>query len=427
MTPEPPLHLFDAFGVEIEYMTVRADSLDVLPVADEVIREVAGDFVSDVELEDIHWSNELVLHVIELKTAGPAKRLEALPAQFQDHVGRINRLLEPLGGRLMPSAMHPWMDPRHEMRLWPHEYNPVYAAYHRIFDCRGHGWANLQSVHLNLPFAGDEEFARLHAAVRLLLPVMPALAASSPAVESRLTGLLDNRMDAYRRNSRVIPSIAGRVIPEPVFTREAYERSILARMYRDIAPYDPEGILRHEWLNSRGAIPRFERNTIEIRVLDVQECPLADVAICAAVAEALEALVAQRWTDLQTQQSFPTEPLEAIFLATIREAERAVIRNREYLEQFGFPGLSGCTAQELWQHLAEALGLLAQQHTRPWQEPLRVILRHGPLARRIQDCLDRDGRSKADGSIPLAPERMAAVYRQLCDCLAAGKMFQGCE
>ena len=53
--------------------------------------------------------------------------------------------------------MHPWMDPR-AASLWPHEYGEVYAAYDRIFDCRRHGWANLQSVHLNLPFADEREF-----------------------------------------------------------------------------------------------------------------------------------------------------------------------------------------------------------------------------------------------------------------------------
>jgi hypothetical protein len=32
-------------------------------------------------------------------------------------------------------------------------------------------------------------------------------------------------------------------------------------------------VLRHEWVNARGAIARFDRSAIEIRVLDVAECP----------------------------------------------------------------------------------------------------------------------------------------------------------
>ena len=30
-----------------------------------------------------------------------------------------------------------------------------------------------QSTHLNLPFYDDEEFAKLHAAVRMILPILP--------------------------------------------------------------------------------------------------------------------------------------------------------------------------------------------------------------------------------------------------------------
>src|SRR5690606_30349750 len=126
----------------------------------------------------------------------------------------------------------------------------------RIFDCRGHGWANLQSVHLNLPFANDDQFGRLHAAIRLLLPLLPALAASSPLIESRRSGLLDTRLDVYRSNAARIPSVSGQVIPEPVYTRSDYDREILQRMYRDVAPFDPDGTLQHEWLNARGAIAR---------------------------------------------------------------------------------------------------------------------------------------------------------------------------
>lgn len=415
MNDDSPLRLFEGFGVELEYMIVDRDTLSVLPVTDKVLHAVAGEYVSDVEWEDMAWSNELVLHVIELKTNGPAAALEGLPQKFTEHAARINDLLKPLNGLLMPSAMHPWMDPRREMRLWPHEYSPVYESFNRIFGCQGHGWANLQSVHINLPFADDAEFARLHAAIRLVLPLMPALAASSPVVERRLTGLLDNRLNVYRINSRIIPSITGKVIPEPVFTQRDYEIRILQKMYRDIAPHDPEGILQHEWLNARGAIARFDRNTIEIRVLDVQECPLADLAISAAIVAVLEALTSERWTDLSRQQAWAVEPLENILLAAINDAELAVIADRRYLEMFGFSSPKSCTAGELWQHLVETLLPPSSEKAQVWLEALRIILQQGSLARRLVKALGDD----------LSPEHIAAVYRELCGCLAAGTMFPG--
>jgi gamma-glutamyl:cysteine ligase YbdK (ATP-grasp superfamily) len=405
-----PLSLFQGFGVELEYMIVDADSLSVKPIADEVLRAAGGEITSEVELGEIAWSNELALHVIELKTNGPAEALAPLPALFQEHVAKINDILAAHGARLMPTAMHPWMDPDRELRLWPHDYNPIYETYNRIFDCRGHGWANLQSVHLNLPFADDEEFGRLHAAIRLVLPILPALAAGSPVMERRLTGLQDTRMEVYRTNSRRIPSITGAVIPEPVFTQRDYDRLIFQRMFDDIAPHDPEKILQHEFLNSRGAIARFSRNAIEIRVLDVQECPLADVAICAAAAAVLKALTDQRWTPTAEQQSVATEPLSALFQATIRDAEQTRVEDAPYLRQFGVDE-PGITAGDLWQHLVDALMPPAE----PWSTPLQTIVDHGPLSRRI---------TRALGDAP-QPNGLFDVYRELCDCLATGRMYVG--
>ena len=62
-------------------------------------------------------------------------------------------------------------------------------AFDRIFSCQGHGWANLQSMHINLPFADDAEFGRLHAAIRFLLPLLPGLTASSPVMDGAVTGI----------------------------------------------------------------------------------------------------------------------------------------------------------------------------------------------------------------------------------------------
>ncbi len=406
MSP-PPLGLFDAYGVELEYMIVDAETLSIKPIADRLLEAVAGEITSEVEQGEISWSNELALHVVELKTTRPAGSLEPVPALFQASVDRINELLWPLGARLLPTAMHPWMNPDKELKLWPHDYSEFYKTFDRIFDCRGHGWANLQSVHLNLPFADDAQFGPLHAAVRLLLPIMPALAASSPIVERRVTGLLDSRLDAYRTNAQSVPSVTGLVVPEPVFTRHDYEQTILEPMYRAMEPLDPEGILRHEWCNARGAIARFERNTIEVRVLDMQEQPLADVAICAAVSRTLRAMIDGRWTGRTEQRSLPTETLAGILDEVIRDGERAVIRDRVFLAQFGVAA-TAVEAGALWSGLIEQL----IDRSSTWRAPLETILTAGPLARRILRALGDD-----------PADRLLPVYRRLAECLAEGTLF----
>lgn len=404
------LRLFEGLGVELEYMIVDSETLSVKPVSDEVLKSLCGNYASEVEVGDFCWSNELVLHVLEVKTNGPSRHLEALPEGFQSQVTRINEILRPLGAQLMPTAMHPWMDPDTESRLWPHEYNLVYESYHRIFDCRGHGWSNLQSVHANLPFSSEEEFGRLHAAIRLLLPLLPALAASSPILDARVTGILDNRLEVYRENQKRVPSITGQVVPEAVFTRRDYEEQILQAIYQEIAPLDPEKILQYEWLNSRGAIARFDRNTIEIRVLDMQECPKADIAVCCLIVAVLRELVREAWTGWEQQKAWETTPLAALFRRTAVQAEETVIEDPAYLECFGLSS-DCCTAGELWEHLAEAVPWPAS--LAPLQEPIQLILQQGPLARRIL---------RAVGPDP-SLEHLRSVYRELCGCLAAGQMF----
>jgi carboxylate-amine ligase len=420
MTDEPPspllhaLHAFCGYGIELEYMIVDRGTLSVLPIADRLLHGMPGNDGNEVQRGLLGWSNEFVLHVIEVKNLRPIAALSMLPDAFQDEVNCINETLEALGARLMPSAMHPWMDPRKETRIWPHDNEAIYRIYDRIFDSKSHGWANLQSMHVNLPFANDMEFARLHAAVRLVLPILPALAASSPIVDGHATGWADYRMHVYADNAKNIPSIAGMVVPETITSRSAYEQRILAPMYCDIAPHDPEQVLRHEWLNSRGAIARFDRNAIEIRVIDTQECPRADLAIAAATASVVRALYRERKTSLIEQQEMPTNALAYILRDCARDAEQAVISHAEYLRLLGFPERRG-SAREVWNYLIDEMQRDDPVHAGLWEEPLRTILEQGPLARRILRAVGDDD----------PPKRLRAVYEELCGCLGEGRMFLG--
>jgi gamma-glutamyl:cysteine ligase YbdK (ATP-grasp superfamily) len=373
--------LFSVTGIELEYMIVDRETLAVKPIADAILGPEG-----ELDLGPIEASNELVLHVLELKTAGPVPTLAGVAENFQAAVRDVNRRLEPHNAMLLPSGMHPFMDPDTEMRLWPHGGNEIYAAFDRIFDCRGHGWANLQSMHINLPFDGDAEFGKLHAAVRALLPILPALAASSPIEAGKPTGLLDTRLEHYRTNAARVPSVSGAVVPEALFygTREEYERDVLGRIYRDLEPHDPDGILRHEWVNARGAIARFDRSAIEIRVLDVAECPAADLAIATAVIAVLRALCDESLSRYTAQCKLATPALASVLRDVTRDADRAVVRDPELLKVLGFPGRASDapTASDVWQHLIETTLGDAPEHLLT-RARLEVIRREGPLARRL--------------------------------------------
>ncbi|AHM58587.1 GCS2 glutamate--cysteine ligase [Flammeovirgaceae bacterium 311] len=401
--------LFEVYGVEMEYMIVDQTTLSVKAVADELLRKMAGQYVGDYENGTIDWSNELVNHVLEIKTHKPAASLSGLEKHFHANVLEINKQLESLGAMLLPTGAHPLMDPFTETRLWEHESKDIYNLYNRIFDCRGHGWSNLQSTHINLPFAGDDEFKQLHAAIRLLLPIIPALSASTPLLDGKSTGYLDTRLETYRHNQKKIPVIAGKVIPEPVFSKQAYYDQIFYPISKAIAPYDTEGVLDKHFLNSRGAIARFDRGAIEIRIIDIQECPLADIAILSIIKECLMALVNQEWAGLEEQTGWSEDSLASIFLAVIKNGENTIIDNKQYLQLFGLQEAS-LSAGELWQHLLEKV---TDRIDAPYKAVINTILQRGTLSTRILASLNHDYR----------PEAIREVYRQLSHSLVTNQQF----
>ena len=58
------LGLFEGYGIELEYMIVDRETLDVRPIADELLRAASGGdaYVSDVELDTIAWSKTFQFH-----------------------------------------------------------------------------------------------------------------------------------------------------------------------------------------------------------------------------------------------------------------------------------------------------------------------------------------------------------------------------
>ncbi len=141
----------------------------------------------------------------------------------------------------------------------------------------------------------------------------------------------------------------------------------------------------------------------------MQECPLADLAICAVISEALSALTRQRWTTTAQQQAFPTEPLAEMLRATTRDADQTVIAHPDFLAHFGLAS-PRLTAAEVWHDLLETL----IDKEGPWWKPLQTIMQHGPLSRRITNALHADNDNAHD---------LFHVYQRLCECLATGHMF----
>jgi gamma-glutamyl:cysteine ligase YbdK (ATP-grasp superfamily) len=400
-------HLLHARGIEIEYAIVSTDTFEPLPIADWLLSRAGGRVTNEAALGDITLSNELALHVIELKLPEPVSSFDGVAERFQRAARAVNELLAEQGAQLLPTGMHPLMVPRTEALLWPHGDAEIYREFHRLFDCARHGWTNLQSTHLNLSFDGDEEFARLHAAVRLVLPLIPGLAASSPVVEGVTDGSLCQRLHFYRTNSALAPSITGSVVPEPVYSEADYARRVFVPIRRDLERLGERRLLDPQWVNARGAIARFDRGSVEIRLFDTQEHPAADVAVVSAVADLVRAVVLERWVGHGVQCAWDTQRLDGILRASSREGGAAVVTDREYLELFGLRRRT--TVAEIWNVVLAELMPADSTH----RDPVQRIVNHGCLARRIQRRLGPDPRRS----------KVVEVYQDLAACLHEGRGF----
>ena len=401
--------IFSVLGIEIEYMLVDKETLAVQPKSDLILQLLAGKQINEVVLGEIAVSNELVMHVIELKNNGPKAPNHLVTDQFQDTILKLQPILEAHHLQLLPTGAHPWMNPLLETKRWPHGNKAIYEQFDSIFNCQGHGWANLQSMHVNLPFNNDEEFCQLHNTIRLLLPLLPALAASSPLLESKPTGLLNSRLDFYAKNQQRIPSISGQIIPEFIRSEEQYQAQILKPMYRDISPFDPQGILQHEWLNSRAAIPKFDVQAIEIRILDTQECVTADIAIASVIHAILK-----RWYNsgsrLFQEKIGATESLKALYDQSLKTGLAVPIEDGSLFEQWQLPRKPGMSIRDAWSLLIESVSTDLNQKS---QLALEHILHHGNLSERILRACAHD----------FSKEKMTRIYQQLGGCLLKNQQF----
>jgi gamma-glutamyl:cysteine ligase YbdK (ATP-grasp superfamily) len=383
-----------------------------------LFRALAGRACSDVQMDGIEMSNELADHVFEIKTAQPEADLAKSEKLLAAGVAKVCRLArEKFGASLLPTGMHPFFDPA-EGRTWRRAGRQVYDAYARLFDVQRHGWMNVQSCHLNLPFGEEEETVAMHNAAACLLPYLPSLTASSPVYDARLGPLVNNRLGFYRANQARFPEIAGDVIPEYVRSLADYRTRILGPIYRRVRATPGGEPLRHEWVNSRGVILRFMRSAVEIRILDTQECVKMDAACAAVTRAALRVMTAElregRWR-------LPEHgALVADFGLVVAEGRAAPVEAPHLRDWLGLAG-RGLTAKKVMRAVAARASDALARSERAYLPLVEARLDQGNLSERIRKKLLRwaDG----EGKLPVA--KIVPVYGELQRCLETNQVWEG--
>lgn len=406
-----PYELFEVTGLELEYAVVDRADLRPRCLVEDGFRVLAGRPASDLEFDDVGFSNELAAHVFEMKTLDPVRDLALAEAALVRGLRRFAAVLhERFGARLLPTGMHPLMRPE-DTHLWRRSGRAIYETYARLFPIHEHGWLNVQSCQVNLPFGPDDaSIAALHNATACVLPYLPALAASSPLVEGRPGDAVCNRMASYAANQRRIPAIAGTIVPEYMTSRDQYRRDVLQRIYSDLDRVPGTARIRHEFVNSRGAILRFDRSALEIRVLDLQECVKMDVAMAVFARLATKSFVhmLHEGSVRLPEHSLLVED----YRACVTEGRRAEVEATHVLAAAGYrPGTA--TAETALLLLLD----LAHAESGPGDAPyLRLVeerIRRGNLSERILRAAALERRASD-------AERHAAilgVYGELAGCL----------
>jgi gamma-glutamyl:cysteine ligase YbdK (ATP-grasp superfamily) len=310
----------EVFGPEHEYSLVNQD-LSPMPISDKIIKGYCGKIVNFIELPKFTFGKELQLHVMEIKANEPFKSPVQFEETMQNAVETLSGIVQKHGVNLLGTGMHPLLR-LNETAVWPHYHRKIYGKFAKIFNLNQHGWLNIQSFHLNLPYQQEADGARIHNYLANLAAYLPAVAASSPIYEGKNGTAVDNRLEFYKVNQKEIPSVTGEVIPEYAKSLSQYKRDVIGGYTADLAKADTsKTLLWREWVNSRGVIFRFDRRALEVRVMDEQECVKSDVALSCFIRAALRGL-------MKTDAEFlPHDLLVHDFNATVKDGLNAKVNN----------------------------------------------------------------------------------------------------
>jgi len=387
-------------GPEHEFAIIDQD-LKALPISDKVIKKIHGRIVNNVQIGRCILGKELQSHVLEFKATEPFETPKVFEEVMYDAVIQILELLQQeFDASLLGTGMHPFLE-LSDARVWSHRDRRIYEAFDRIFDIHQHGWLNIQCYQLNLPFSNEQEGVILYNQIANILPYLPAVSASSPVYESRIGRYKDNRLHFYRINQKEVPSITGAVIPRYINSFDTYRRLTIEKYLSDLSKIGAPSFLMGDWVNSRGAIYRFDRKSIEIRIMDEQECIKSDVALSCFIRAILRGL-------MEDENCFRFELLNNDFNAIVKHGLDADVL---------YPNTS--TAREVCWHLYKIARDYSTDEERDYLKIVRERIRYGSLSDLIVKQIKEKSKSKKTCS-----DALFSVYSSLSECLSNNKVFQ---
>jgi gamma-glutamyl:cysteine ligase YbdK (ATP-grasp superfamily) len=371
------------------------DELQALPIVDKIIKTYCGKIMNFVELPKFTFGKEMQLHVMEIKANKPFRSPEVDEETMQNAVETLSDFIgKNYHAHLLGTGMHPLLR-LGDTGIWPHRHRKIYEEYGKIFNLNQHGWLNIQSFHLNLPYQKETTGILLHNLLANICPYLPAISASSPIYEGSFRANKDNRLTFYKVNQHEVASITGDVVPEYVSSFNMYHEEIIGRYSRELAKAGAgETLLFKEWVNSRGVIFRFDRSALEIRVMDEQECIKSDVALSCFIRAVLRGLLSCEPELLQH------ELLVSDFNSVLSDGLDAKVLNP-----------NGPTARQVCKHLFDLAWSSATEEEKKYLLLVKNRIEKGNLSDIIRKSVEKRAQHTD------LKEAIVDVYSMLINCL----------
>jgi gamma-glutamyl:cysteine ligase YbdK (ATP-grasp superfamily) len=344
---------------------------------DKVIKDFHGRIVNFVEQPTFTFGKELQLHVMEVKPNAPFFSPAIFDKTMHEAVlSLLSFLKSKYNAFLLGAGMHPLMRLR-ETGVWSHRHRQIYEEYSRVFNLKRHGWLNIQSFQLNLPYLMEKDGVLLHNLLAYICAYLPAIAASSPIYEGKLGEYVDNRLHFYMLNQKEVPSITGDGIPEYTSSFEQYRREIIGKYSSDLADAGiKKHLLHQEWVNSRGVIFRFDRKALEIRVMDEQECVKSDVALSCFIRALLRGFM------LEKVELLPHKTLVNDYNSIMKDGLNAKVLHPH-----------GSNARQVCQHFFKITWENATDEEKKYLPIIQKRIENGSLSEVIRDRIHRKAQS----------------------------------
>jgi carboxylate-amine ligase len=248
-------------GLEEEFAILDPQTLDMVPRFEE-LRDSAEPALAE------HITGELIRSEIEI-VSGRGEDLADAQARQADARRRLFAHVAAQGALLGSTGTHPWADYREQQNIETEHYRRV---------VEGLGYAarrnNTFSLHVHVGVQGADRAVQTCDRLRPLLPLLLAVSASSPFVDSRDTLLHSARTETF---TRTFPRCG---VPDAYGSWAAYRDYIdfLVRT-NSIVEYT------QVWWSVR---PHFTFGTVEMRICDAQPTAAESDALATFVVGCIE-------------------------------------------------------------------------------------------------------------------------------------------